>query len=58
MDADWLVSGHIACEAGYDVPNPRQIIIDCAECPAGYLLIPTDRPLNHQDLVGCLKFIP
>jgi hypothetical protein len=57
LDADHLVSGHIACETGFDVPNERQIIIDCAECPAGYLLIPTDRPLTHQELVGCLKLI-
>jgi hypothetical protein len=57
MDADLLVSGHIACEEGYAVPNGRQIIIDCAECPAGYLLFPTDRPLNHEELVKCLRII-
>jgi calcineurin-like phosphoesterase family protein len=57
MDADLLVSGHIACEAGYEVPNDRQIIIDCAECPAGYLLFPTNRTLTHQELVGCLRII-
>ena len=58
MDADLLVSGHIACETGFDVPNDRQIIIDCAECPAGYLLFPTDRPLTHAELVGaCGRFI-
>ena len=57
MDADLIVSGHIACETGHDVPNDRQIIIDCAECPAGYLLIPTDRPLTHPELVGCLRTI-
>jgi hypothetical protein len=55
MDADLLVSGHIACHDGFDVPNNRQIIIDCAELPAGYLLFPADRPLTHQDLIGCLK---
>jgi len=57
MDADLLVSGHIACDEGFIVPNDRQIIIDCAECPAGYLLIPTTRPLTHQELVGCLRII-
>ena len=57
MDADLLVSGHIACDDGFDVPNDRQIIIDCAECPAGYLLFPTDRPLTHAELVGCLRTI-
>ena len=57
MDADLLVSGHIACDTGFDVPNDRQIIIDCAECPAGYLLFPTGRPLTHQELVGSLRII-
>jgi hypothetical protein len=57
MDADLLVSGHIACHDGFDVPNDRQIILDCAECPAGYVLFPADRPLTHPELVGCLKTI-
>jgi hypothetical protein len=57
MDADLLVSGHIACHDGFDVPNGRQIIVDCAESPAGYLLFPADRPLTHPELLGCLKMI-
>ena len=57
MDADHLVSGHIACHEGFDVPNNRQIIVDCAELPAGYLLFPADRALTHQELVGCLRII-
>jgi hypothetical protein len=55
MDADLLVSGHIACDAGFDVPNDRQVIVDCAENPAGYALIPTDRPLTHAELVACVR---
>jgi hypothetical protein len=39
------------------VPNDRQIIIDCAECPAGYLLFHAGRPLEHQELVGSLRII-
>ena len=57
MDADLLVSGHIACDDGFGIPNDRQVILDCAECPAGYALFPTDRPLTHAELVGCLKTI-
>ncbi len=57
MNADLLVSGHIACHEGFDVPNGKQIIIDCAESPAGYILFPTDRPLTHAELVGCVKTI-
>ena len=55
MDADLLISGHIACNNGFDVPNERQIIVDCAESPAGYILFPADRPLTHTDLIGCIK---
>ena len=55
MDADLLVSGHIASDTGYLVPNDRQVIVDSAESPAGYILFPADRPLTHQELVGCVK---
>jgi hypothetical protein len=57
MDSDLLVSGHIACDKGYDIPNDRQIILDCAECPAAYLLFPTNRPLTHTELISCMKTI-
>ena len=57
MGADLLVSGHIACDDGYGIPNDRQIIIDCAENPAGFLLFPTDRPLTHLELASCLRII-
>jgi hypothetical protein len=55
MDADLLLSGHIACNAGYEVPNDRQIILDCAETPAGYALVPADRPLTHAGFVACVR---
>ncbi|HJZ56624.1 MAG TPA: metallophosphoesterase, partial [Gemmataceae bacterium] len=34
MGAELLVSGHIACNDGFDLPNDRQVIVDCAESPA------------------------
>lgn len=55
MGCDLLVSGHIASEKGFDVPNDRQVIVDCAESPAGYILFPADRPLTHAELVGCVR---
>lgn len=55
MNADLLVSGHIASDTGFSVPNDRQVIVDCAESPAGYVLVPADRPLTHGELVGCIK---
>jgi hypothetical protein len=51
MNSDFLISGHIACDQGYLVPNDRQIILDCADCPGGYLLFPTTGPLTQQELV-------
>lgn len=57
MGAELLVSGHIACEQGFAVPNDRQVILDCAESPAGYTLFPADRPLTHAELVQCVRTI-
>jgi hypothetical protein len=57
MDADLLVSGHIASDTGYSVPNDVQLIVDCAESPAGYVLFPTDRPIRHEELVGSVRFL-
>jgi hypothetical protein len=52
VDADLLISGHIPCDRGFDLPNDRQVIIDCAADPAGYVLFPCDRPLTHAGLVA------
>jgi hypothetical protein len=51
VDADLLVSGHVPTDAGYIVPNPRQLIVDCSITPAAYVLFPADRPLTHEELV-------
>jgi hypothetical protein len=51
VDADLLVSGHIPTDTGYHVPNPRQLIVDCSQSPAAYVLFPADRPLTHAELV-------
>jgi hypothetical protein len=57
MDAELLVSGHIASDSGYSVPNDKQLIVDCAESPAGYVHFPADRPLTHDELVACVRFL-
>ena len=51
MDADLLVSGHVPCDNGFDVPNDRQLILDSLGSPACYCLFPADRPLTHVDLI-------
>jgi hypothetical protein len=57
MGCDLLVSGHIACTTGFAVPNERQLILDCAETPAGFVLFPANRPLTHTELVACVQTI-
>jgi hypothetical protein len=57
MGCDLLVSGHIACDAGFAVPNDRQVVVDCAESPAGFVLFPANRPLTHAELVACVRTI-
>jgi hypothetical protein len=55
VDADWLVTGHIPCEEGFEVPNDRQLILDAQGTPACYCLFPTDRKLKLADLVGGVR---
>ena len=57
MGADLLISGHIVCHTGFAAPNDRQLILDCAESPAGYALVPTARPLTHAELLACVRTV-
>jgi hypothetical protein len=54
VDADLLITGHIPCDRGFDIPNDRQIILDSLGMTAAYCLFPTDRPLSHAELVRCI----
>jgi hypothetical protein len=55
VDADLLITGHVPCEQGFDVPNDRQLILDSLGTPAAYCLFPADRPLTHDELLACVK---
>ncbi len=57
MQADLLVSGHIAFDQGFGVPNNCQLIVDCSESPAGFALFPADTPLTHDELVNRVRII-
>ncbi len=57
VDADWLITGHIPSERGFEVPNEQQLILDCTGAPAGTCLFPADRPLTHQELVDCIRIL-
>ena len=57
MDADLLVTGHIPCDAGFEAPNERQLILDSLGRPAAYCLFPADRPLTHPELMNCIGLL-
>jgi len=55
VSADLLITGHVPCERGFDVPNDRQLVLDSLGSPAAYCLFPADRPLTHDELLACVK---
>jgi hypothetical protein len=55
MGANLLISGHIASETGYLIPNDRQVIVDCSESPAGFIMFPANRILTHAELTACVR---
>ena len=57
MNADLIVSGHIASEQGYIIPNDKQVIVDCSESPGGFVQVPADRPITHADLINGVRII-
>jgi hypothetical protein len=57
VESDWLVSGHIACEAGFARPSPRQIIVDCCDTPAAYALLPANRPLTADEFAASVRVL-
>jgi Calcineurin-like phosphoesterase len=57
VDADLLVTGHVPCEQGFDVPNDRQLVLDSLGSPAAYCLFPADRPLKHDELLACVNLL-
>lgn len=52
VDADLIVTGHIPTDTGHEVPNTKQLIVDCSASPAAYVLFPANRPLTHDELLA------
>lgn len=48
VESSVLIHGHTPCPAGFAAPNRVQLILDCIDRPAGYLLLPTQQPLTHE----------
>lgn len=57
VDARVLINGHEPCPQGFSVPNPFQVILDCSNRPAAYVVLPTDRPLTQQDVVDRITLL-
>jgi hypothetical protein len=51
VEAEWLITGHIPCDHGFDIPNDRQLVLDAASSPACYCLFPADRAVCHTELI-------
>ncbi len=51
VDAKVLINGHEPCPEGFDAPNDIQLIVDCCSDKASYVILPTDRPLGHEEIV-------
>lgn len=57
LDVNAFILGHTPADEGYSVPNERQIILDCCDRPAAYILAPLDEPLTHDKLLDCIYVI-
>jgi hypothetical protein len=53
-----LIHGHEPCPEGYKVPNDIQIILDCCNRPATYLILPTNEVLAHSLIVERIQQLP
>jgi hypothetical protein len=58
VDADWFVTGHQPCEAGFRQANHRQIIIDGTAHDPTYCLFPASEAVTIERLVSCVKVLP
>ncbi|MFM7152278.1 MAG: metallophosphoesterase [Gemmataceae bacterium] len=50
MDADLLISGHIALDEGFVQASQRHWILDCKGSPAAACLLPADRPVMPEQV--------
>ena len=57
MDADLLVTGHIAQPEGYRIANGRHLIVDCVDRPAGFVHFPATGALDFDGLLTGLRLL-
>jgi len=52
-----LIHGHEPCMAGYEVPNPHQVILDCSDDRGCFALLPLDQPLDQRMVIDHIRFL-
>jgi hypothetical protein len=57
VDADWFVTGHQPCDAGFLRANHRQLIIDGTEPYPAYCLFPAEGPVAMESLVEGVRVL-
>jgi hypothetical protein len=57
VDADFLVTGHIAQPTGYLIANDRQIIVDCVDAPAACVLVSNQGRLTFEEFSAGLRML-
>ncbi len=51
VKAEVLINGHEPCTTGFSTPNSRQVILDCCNDKACYVILPTDRTWTQAEVV-------
>lgn len=51
VDVDWLVTGHMPCDNGFETPNPHRLILDSSRFPACYCLFNNCNSITLADLL-------
>jgi hypothetical protein len=57
VNASLLVTGHIPCDEGFQVPNEVQLVLDSQEPPAACCLFAANRPITHAELVAGVSIL-
>lgn len=55
IDAKLLIHGHEPCSDGFHVPNPHQVILDCAGPRAAFVVLPVRQCISQEDVVQSIE---
>ena len=57
VDADILLHGHEPCPEGFQVPNRKQIILDCCGDNGCYVIVPASGEISQAELIERIERI-